>query len=128
MKEKVFGASGQGPGPTASWREWQPYLVMEQLAEPGEHSWQESASTQGPHEVGGPGALPMGTATENRAVAVPALPALPEPMDEQEGTADPGRAKSLPRQQAHLLRGCLGHVPVVYQPPALPALPQCSRT
>ena len=101
---------------------------MEQLAEPGEHGWQEPVSTQGPHEVGGPGALPMGTAIENRAVAVPALPALSEPMDEQAGTADPGRAKSLPRQQAHLLRGCLAHVPVVHQPPALPTLPQCSRT
>ena len=39
--------------------------MTEQLAEPAKQSRQEPASAQGPHEVGGPGALPVGTATEN---------------------------------------------------------------
>lgn len=39
----------------------EPYLVTEKLAEPGEHSGEERASTCGRHKAGRPGALPAET-------------------------------------------------------------------
>lgn len=42
----------------------QPYLVVEQLAEPGEHGREERVSTHGHCEAGSPGALPTKTARD----------------------------------------------------------------
>lgn len=47
--------------PLPSWRQAEPYLVMEKLAEPGEHSGEERAPTCGCHKAGRPGALPAET-------------------------------------------------------------------
>lgn len=52
-------------------RRRRPYLVAEQLAEPGEHGGEQPVSARGRHKAGGPGALPAET------VASSALPSPP---------------------------------------------------
>lgn len=50
-----------GAEPTSQLQGAGPYLVTQQLAQPGEYSGKERASTRGRHKTGGPGALPTET-------------------------------------------------------------------
>lgn len=73
----------------------QPYLVMEELAEPGEHSGEERASTCGHHKAGRPGALPA----ETMASPSPAQPSQ-DLVDKHSGTGGLSKKQEVPQTVA----------------------------